>query len=306
MARELSDGVSCFHFDFHKNLNCPKLTCQESYYSSKLTTYVFGVHSGEARKGTAYVWPESIAPKHPDTLLSCLDFHLKKTEEENRAWNIFWADNTRSQNKNYTVVMYLENLVASGFRKRVDYKFVVAGHSFGEVDRDAGRAETILRRVPTIETPTDYANIINKSSLSPKTTWIEMEQKEFKHFSGWLRRKYIERRKDINGQPFLFSEMVHFNFGIGERVDPADGIVKTYRHPGIIWMRRTLDPKEEPTEMDLLRSSDGSDLNVRTLNVLNSELVTLSKKKQEDLFSLRKYLSPRGKAYYERIIGKLS
>lgn len=302
MARELSDGVSCFHFDFHKNLNCPKLTCQESYYSSKLTTYAFGVHSGETRKGTVYVWPECIAPKHPDTLLSCLDFHLKETEEENRAWSIFWADNTRSQNKNYTMVMYLENLVASGFRKRIDLKFLIAGHSFGEVDRNAGRAETILRKESTIETPTDYVNIINNSSLSPKTTWIHMRQQQFKHFSEWLRRKYTERRKDINGQAFLFSQMSHFNFGIGERVDPADGQVKTYQHPGVVWMRRSLDPREEPTEMVLLRTKDEINLTMTTLNALNTERIALSNKKRADLQSLCKYLSPRGKAYYESII----
>lgn len=302
MALDCSDGVSSFHFDFFKNINCPKLACSESYYSSKLATYAFGVHSGETRKGTVYVWPECIAPKHPDSLLSCLDFHLKVKEEENRAWNIFWADNTRSQNKNYTVVMYFQHLVSSGFRKRVDFKFLIAGHSFGEVDRDAGRAEGILRRESTIETPADYVNIINNSSLSPKSTWVEMKQDQFKHFSGWLRRKYVENRKDVNNQPFLFSEMVHFNFGIGEREDPADGIIKTYHHPGIVWMRRTLDPHEEPIELNLEKYRGERILYDRTLDTLNTELIQLSAKKRKDLLGLCKYLSPKGKAYYESIV----
>ena len=168
MHRELSDGVSTFHFDFHKNISCPKLSCQESYYSSKLKTYAFGIHSGETQKGTVYVWPENVAPKHPDTLLSCLDRHLLETEEQSRKWCIFWADNTRSQNKNYTIVMYFENLVSSGARQRIDYKFFVAGHSYGPVDRNTGLCEHIFRREQTIETPTDYVNLINNSSLSQK------------------------------------------------------------------------------------------------------------------------------------------
>lgn len=296
------DGVSTFHFDFHKNIGCPKLTCQESYYASKLTTYAFGIHSGETKKGTVYIWPETVAPKHPDTLLSCLDFHLKQTEEENRAWNIFWADNTRSQNKNYTVVMYFENLVSSGARKRIDYKFLVAGHSYGEVDREAGRAEAILRRESTIETPRDYASLINNSALSSKTTWIEMKQNQFSCYSEWLRSKYIESRKDVDKQPFLFSEMSHFNFGIGERLDPADGRVKTYRHPGFVWMRRTLDPREEPTVMDLTRKGGLLNLNTNNLKLLNNELIKLSDKKRKDLSNLCKFLSPRGKVYYQAIV----
>jgi len=179
MDRELSDGVSSFHLDFLKNISCPKLSCQESYYSSKLTTYAFGIHSGESGKGTVYVWPETVAPKHPDTLLSCLNRHLQETEEANRKWNIFWADNARSQNKNYTVVLYFENLVSSGERQRIDYKFLIAGHSYRPVDRNAGLCESVLKREGTIETPTDYIELVNKN-LCPNITWVEMEQERFK------------------------------------------------------------------------------------------------------------------------------
>lgn len=301
MNHELSDGVSTFHFDFQKNISCPKLSCQESYYSSKLTTYAFGIHSGETEKGAVYIWPETIAPKHPDTLLSCLNHHLQETEEANRTWNIFWADNTRSQNKNYTVVLYFENLVSSGDRKRIDYKFLIAGHSFGQVDRNAGRCERVLKREGTIETPSDYISLINKS-LSPKITWIGMEQDQFKCYSKWLRNKYADQRKDVNGRSFRFSDMVHFNFGIGERVDPTDGTLGTFRHPGIVWMRKTLDPCEEPTEVDF-RLAQHIDLDNTTLKSLNSEPIKLSEKKSKDLLSLTKYLSPQGKTYYGSFLG---
>lgn len=302
MDRDLSDGVTTFHYDFHKNLGCPKLSCQVAYYTRKLKTYSFGLHSGETGKGTTYVWPETIAPKHPDTLLSCLNFHLTEVEEENRAWNIFWADNTRSQNKNYTVIMYFENLVDSGFRKRIDYKFLIPGHSFGPVDRDAGRAESVLRREQRIETPTDYVNLINNSALSPEITWVELRQHRFRCYSEWLRAKYTEHRKDVNGRHFLFSEMVHFNFGIGERVDSDDGILKTYSHKNIVWMRKTLDPREEPIELDLRRKRGQKDLNTVTLENLNNDNIVLPSKKRDDLSMLSKYLSPNGKAYYRNII----
>lgn len=303
MNRPLSDGISTFHFDFHKNILCPKLSCQESYYASKLTTYAFGVHSGETAKGTTYVWPETVAPKNPDSLLSCLHLHLTEVEEKNRSWNIFWADNTRSQNKNYTVVMYFDYLVETGFRQRIDYKFFIPGHSYGAVDRDAGQIESIFRSRRKIETPSEYVKLINKSRiLAPRIKWIEMERHKFRCYSDWLRRKYVEHRKDVNGKPFLFSEMAQFNFGIGERVDPNDGKVKTYRHKGIVWMRKTLDPREEPVELDLRRKRSGLDLDIAALLPLNSDDIVLGSKKRADLNMLCKFLSPGGKAYYRDTI----
>lgn len=301
MQQGICDGVSSFHFDFQKNICCPKLSCQQSYYSSKLTTYAFGIHSGETQKATVYIWPENVAPKHPDTLLSCLDRHLHEIEEQQRRWAIFWADNTRSQNKNYTVVMYFQNLVSSGARQRIDFKFFIPGHSYGPVDRNTGRCENVLRRERTIETPRDYIDLIN-SKLSPDITWIEMEQAGFKCFSKWLREKYADQRKDIHGQPSHFSEMTHFNFGIGERIDPADNQVKTFRHPGVVWMRRTLDPREEPTVLDLRRSGHDENLDSISLKALNNKPIKLSEKKSKDLLALSKYLSPNANTYYRRIV----
>jgi len=304
MDRELSNGVSAFHFDFLKNINCPKLSCQESYYSSKLTTYAFGIHSAETERGTVYTWPETVAPKNPDTVLSCLDRHLAEIEEEHRRWCIFYADNTRSQNKNYTVVKYFEYLVSSGSRQRIDFKFFLPGHSYGPVDRNTGQCEMIFRRHQTIETPMDYVSLIN-DKLSPRIHWLEMEQRHFKFYSRWLKEKYFEQRKDTNGQPCHFNEMTHFNFGIGERVDPKDNEVKVFRHPGYVWMRRSLDPEEEPTVLDLRVTAEPEIvLSRNNLKLLNNRPIKLTDKKCNDLLNLCKFLSPDAKTYYHEIARK--
>ena len=174
MNRVACDGVSAFHFDFHKNLLCPKLTCQDYYYSSKLTTYASGVYSGERKERSVYIWPQNIGPKNPDTVVLCIDLLLRENEGQNKKFNIFWAGNTRSQNKNFTVVFYFDHLVSTGHRERIDYKFFLAWHSFGAVDRSGGRTENIvLNKAEKIETPRDY---INSSSLHPRitsySTWL--------------------------------------------------------------------------------------------------------------------------------------
>ena len=134
-SNEPTHGVSVFHMDFHKNVMIPKLTAQQTYYLRKIKLYAFGIHSAETNKGTTYAWSECTAKKNQKLLYPASIIHLHQTESNNRKWNIFWADNTRSQNKNHTVVFYFDYLAASGFRERIDYKILEAGHSFGAVDR---------------------------------------------------------------------------------------------------------------------------------------------------------------------------
>ena len=56
----------------------------------------------------------------------------------------------------FTIIIYLNHLVSSGEKERVDFKFRLPGHSFGAVDRDSGRTEnTLLGNNEHIETPQD-------------------------------------------------------------------------------------------------------------------------------------------------------
>lgn len=302
-SNEPTHGVSVFHMDFHKNVMIPKLTAQQTYYLRKIKLYAFGIHSAETNKGTTYAWSECTAEKNPETLVSCLDLHLRQTESNNRKWNIFWADNTRSQNKNHTVVFYFDYLVASGFRVRIDYKFLEAGHSFGAVDRDGGLAEGLFRNAEHLETPVDYAETINNSSLFPKLTWILPPQSAFKSYATWLRKTYRVRRKDIFNQAYRFSDTMYFNFGIGERVDPTDGIVKTFRHPNCVWLRKTLDDREQPIEVDFRRRTlERTRFREEDLSALSTVSIKPNEKTCQDLEKMLPYLRPAGKAYYNSIL----
>ena len=109
----------------------------------------------------------------------------------------------------------------------------------------------LFKNAEYLETPMDYADTINNSSLFPNLTWILPPQSAFKSYSTWLRKTYRARRQDIFNQDYRFSDTMYFNFGIGGRVDPTDGTVKTFRHPNCVWLRRTLDDREQPVEVDL-------------------------------------------------------
>ena len=91
---------------------------------------------------------------------------------------------------------------------------------------------------------------------------------------------------------------MHYNYGIGEREDPADGIVKTFSHPGVVWIRKTLDPTEEPIEVDFRKSQETVSLKSKDLLPLNQGHIKPPGKSCKDLEKLCKFLSPQAKEYY--------
>ena len=72
-------------------------------------------------------------------------------------------------------------------------------------------------------------------------------------------------------------------------------------HPGIVWLRKTLDPRETPTEVDFRRKTN-VELRRRDLKQLNNGVIKLTDKKCKDLQYLCRFLSPRGKCYYNTIL----
>ena len=142
------------------------------------------------------------------------------------------------------------------------------------MDRGSGRTEkTVLGSNEHIEVPQDYAQQINSSSLHPRITWIKMEQQNLKSYSTWLRARYIDRKKGHPRSRVPFSETMYFNFGIGECLD-RDREVKTFSHPGIVWLRKTLDPQQSPNEVDFRRKTN-VELR-RSLKQLNNGVIKLT------------------------------
>ena len=85
---------------------------------------------------------------------------------------------------------------------------------------------------------------------------------------------------------------------MGERLDKG-GNITTFSHAGIVWLRKTLNPHETPTEVDFRRRGN-VELRMRGLRPLNNGIKP-DEKKGKDLEHLCKFSSPRGKSYYNTI-----
>ena len=60
-------------FDFQQNLPLPHIPVGDVFYVRQLWLYVFGVHECGSNRAVMYSWPEFIAGKGGNEVVSCLD-----------------------------------------------------------------------------------------------------------------------------------------------------------------------------------------------------------------------------------------
>ena len=56
-------------------------------------------------------------------------------------WSIWWADNCPGQNKNNYIMWFFQDLIRHQVYSRIDYKFLIAGHTYGATDQAFGVIE---------------------------------------------------------------------------------------------------------------------------------------------------------------------
>ena len=132
--------VSTFGFDFQQNQPLPHLPVGDLFYMHQLWHYVFGVHSCSNNEVTMFCWPETIAKRGSDEVISCLHAYLSELPPEITSL-LLYSDGCGGQNKNTNVMHYLLSLVALGRFQCIRHSFPVHGHSFLPNNRDFGRTE---------------------------------------------------------------------------------------------------------------------------------------------------------------------
>ena len=167
---ELS-AVDVFHFDFQWNLPTPKLTVDKQFYLRLLWTYLFGVYSASVGMTTAFMWHELLARREANDIISCLShflFHTRMGRTEAK-WSVWWADNCPGQNKNNYIMWFFQDLIRRKVYSRVDYKFLIADHTYGSMDQTFGTIEHYTSRIDTVYVPDQWCQhvVMPVLGLSP-------------------------------------------------------------------------------------------------------------------------------------------
>ena len=232
------DSVDVFHFDFQQNLPTPKLSVSKQFYLRLLWTYLFGIYSASTKITTAFMWHEMLARRGCNDVISCLSRFIVHTPlgRTGAKWSIWWADNCPGQNKNNYVIWFFQDLIRRKIYSRIDYKFLISGHTYAATDQTFGVIERYTSKIETVYTPQQWYEHVHNASFGVRSIEVvEMKQDFFRDFRQHLKQMYTERNKDDKNEALDFKKIVWFNFGKGEK--EIDGQLVVIDHPDNVWVR---------------------------------------------------------------------
>ena len=120
MAKE-NRNIACVSFDFEQNLPLPRIPTNDIFYLRQLWLYVFCVHDCANNVASMYSWPETIAHRGANEVVSCLDHFFKSLEGVDTL--LLFSDSCGGQNKNSIVIYYLFSIVRAGLFRRIQHFF---------------------------------------------------------------------------------------------------------------------------------------------------------------------------------------
>ena len=145
-----------------------------------------------------YCWPEFVAGKGSNEVVSCLYNFFRSVPEEVTTLYLFGS--CPSQNKNSTVMQYLFTLVRTGRYKLIQHHFPVRGHSFLPNDRDFGRTESKKKRQERVYTPEQWHDVIRSARRRNPFTATPVTQDMVKEYSLHY-TPHFKRLSDLGSNP---------------------------------------------------------------------------------------------------------
>lgn len=126
-----------------------------------------------------------------------------------------WSDNCPSQNRNMIMVMaYFWILKKYPNIKKIDYKFLLRGHTHMKVDGDHSLIERERKRTPFLKvmTPWDWQQLTRLCCRSKSFNVVNMEVPDFKMFKSLYTSHsspFVVRKKTEESEDFRMSDVVH-------------------------------------------------------------------------------------------------
>ena len=269
-----------FMSDLGSHIGIPRGVNSSAYYQAQTHTKLWWVTNfGLDPLGIphAYLWPDYQMGQGTNAIISAYLLYLahkspaygKQDPEGDPLGSISsFSDRCSGQELNWTFLslnMYIcEEL--KWFRS-IDQYFFVSGHSYmGGRGPDAIHSAVKREVGPDPNTFQEVVAAANKVDTVHATV---MKLTDFRNYRKFLEQYFAKPREnspsspyygknvDTSGMPVRLSMFTSFNFGKGRLYHKCTGKYVEHDHPGEVWARRSYDPKENPTRINLRRKRPG-------------------------------------------------
>ena len=289
--------------DFDKAFLTPKLSSQDAYYSPRLRTYNLGIFCGKDDHIHCFMYDESLGSTGPNEVISFLDYLLTKLERKFGKYDhlIVWSDTAPGQFKECFLFFYLDHLVRRGQFLRIDFKFLLEGHTYSYCDRQFGVIQSLFQRQEVVDIPRKWAKVLEQGNLSNvEVHWLSLEM--IKDFKSFLRLQYVSRTEELDGEKIEVRSFVWLNFGYGEKVD-ENGQLHLVHHPESVFVRLAIDPKQLPKRVSFRKKKQRIELRPELLKTLTMQRIepVRDQVKRSCVKLARKYLSQHAIRLYESL-----
>lgn len=206
-AAKNNPNIAVISFDFQQNIPCPHLSVSDVFYSRQLWLYNLGFHNLGQNKATMYMWPENVARRGVNEVISCLNHYIENSIADNVRELTLFTDSCPGQNKNHTMVQYCYTMVKIKERfDKITHIFPVRGHSYLPNDTDFSRIEKIKRTHETVYTPAAWIELVKElyDVVSVSTDMILDYKGHLSHF--------FKRNVTRNKHKFLISTYKVFEY----------------------------------------------------------------------------------------------
>jgi len=229
------------------------------------------------------VWYESLAKRGANDISSCLFNYLKNLPEDISSV-IMYSDCCPGQNKNGIVMaMCLYFLEQQDSITTIDHKFMVPGHSRMECDSDHGKIEKARKRYPhSISHPYDWMQFIRWAGKG-KFEINEINQDNFFDFNVLLKKKYQMRKKNEDGDKFIFRDVKWFRY--------------SKKNKNVVFYKTSLDENEHFKTLDMSRRKSIS----MDLPKAYTDILEITEEKKSDLLFLISFIPEVFHNFYQNL-----
>jgi hypothetical protein len=223
----------------------PKLSTGAAFYKRKYKVYNEDFYLANTKQHHMYLWGQEEGKKGANDVISCLHKCIETIPDVCKHL-ICWFDNTSSQLKNVSTLLYLLHRTDSEsplFRfERICLKYAPPGHTFMPPDRAFGNVSKQMKKKKVIGDPYELMDLINEKCKNSTAMWLEREQ----HFDwGKYLAQFYEVDRNfmrVDQEPLLMKSR-WFSFGWSQL--PLDAMsgqsVLVQQYPNEIKSRMSLD-----------------------------------------------------------------